>query len=172
MVKKSNISSVNEDELLELAKQSLEIESIVLRGSAFNLHESIEPGVNAEGKHYQVQQATESQGYSVVDVDDKKLVLVRHAFGLRFTNPDEEAEDDDKTNLIHLEALYAVSYGLKEGKELPSDEAIKLFAEVNTPYSLWPFWREHAHSITQKAGMSAFTLPFYYCDTKENASEK
>lgn len=165
---KGKKSALDANALLELAKSSLEIDDIILRGTNLHLDDEHEPGINAENKNYGVQHATQPLGYKIEQVDGQPVLIVRHGFGVRFIDPEnsdlsEEAEEEKVKIWVKLEGVYSAKYILKEGKDMPSDDVLKAFAEINAPFNLWPFWREQAHMLTQKSGMTGFVMPLYFC---------
>lgn len=156
----------NNDDLLEQAKSVLDIEGIELRGTRFELDDELKAG-NPD-QPFGVQYATNHIGYEIVKEGDKHILVINQAFGIRLIDSaPTKGKGKKKVKVwLVLEAKYAIRYSLKEGKSMPSKDSLEVFANNNAPYNIWPFWREHAHGLMQKAGMNGFIMPLYFCPSK------
>lgn len=65
-----------------------------------------------------------------------------------------EGDSEDREELdFSLMAVFDLNYELREAKSL-SRRDLEHFAAVNSVFNAWPYWRELAHSTTQRMGIS------------------
>lgn len=60
--------------------------------------------------------------------------------------------------VVSVRETYSVSYDLS-GNEAISKETLKVFAENNATFNVWPFFRQSLHDMTLRMGLPAYTLP-------------
>lgn len=80
-------------------------------------------------------------------------VLVK--FRLAITSREDAAKE-----FVSLSGLYRLSYALHEGVE-PSPEELKLFADGNAVFNVWPYWREFVQSTMSRMGLPPITIPVF-----------
>lgn len=68
--------------------------------------------------------------------------------------------DEPQFGVLRFTAEYALDYHLPEGKEY-SDLELHWFAELNGTLNVWPYWREHVHTVVARAGLGSLTLPVW-----------
>lgn len=67
---------------------------------------------------------------------------------------DRERDIEDQGELdLSLMAVFDLNYELREAKSL-SRRDLEHFAAVNSVFNAWPYWRELAHSTTQRMGIT------------------
>jgi hypothetical protein len=65
-----------------------------------------------------------------------------------------EGESEDREELdFSLMAVFDLNYELREAQTL-SRRDLEHFAAVNSVFNAWPYWRELAHSTTQRMGIT------------------
>jgi len=85
-----------------------------------------------------------------VQKDGQKLLLCQLGFSFF-------GKSTDKI-VIKVRAHYNIIYTLDAGY-VDDPAALKYFAENNALFNIWPFFREHLHSIVGKMGLPHFVLP-------------
>ncbi len=90
--------------------------------------------------------------------EDGKAVRYRFRYdlGVRYTDQDLD-EDDEGFLKIEIAAEFEAHYLCDE--RLP-DEEIELFAKLNVPYNIWPYWREYVQNICGRMGVPLINIPF------------
>ncbi len=68
--------------------------------------------------------------------------------------------------LCTVTAKYGVAYTLTPGY-VEEEGAVQFFADNNALFNVWPFFREHLWSLTQKMGMPPFVLPLLHPRVEE-----
>ena len=73
--------------------------------------------------------------------------------GKEETQPDSEDEEAVSMPDVGIFAMYELRYSLSNGAEVSSRD-LRTFARVNSVFNCWPYWRELAHSITQRMNLT------------------
>lgn len=68
-------------------------------------------------------------------------------------NLDENDDEGVPTPDVGIFAMYELRYSLANGDEVSSHD-LHVFAKVNSVFNCWPYWRELAHSITQRMNLA------------------
>jgi hypothetical protein len=96
--------------------------------------------------------------------EDQTGFVVRTIFRVEFdeawigagpSNPSNgEGDPEEREELdFSLIAVFDLNYELREAKSL-SRRDLEHFAAVNSVFNAWPYWRELAHSTTQRMGIN------------------
>ncbi len=76
------------------------------------------------------------------------------------TQDPEDGENVPGENVIAvIDAEFAVTYVLADGKAEPTDDALNEFASTNVPFNIWPYWRELLQSTSMRMGLPPIVLP-------------
>lgn len=67
--------------------------------------------------------------------------------------------DDNEKVVVNISSEYILTYDLKDKKGLTTDD-IKTFCGMNSPYNIWPFWREFVQSISNRMDIPVLVMPF------------
>lgn len=101
-----------------------------------------------------------STGYK--EAEDTGIISVLVGVELNFKNA------DDKTFLN----AFVQMFGAFEPSE-KNPEGLDTFATINAPAILYPFVREHIHSLTSKSGIDFLLPPFNFVEyAKKKKAEK
>lgn len=96
--------------------------------------------------------------------DAKRLTVILSCEAIVVVARDEQSEntetEKDPEILLSYSAKYAAEYHVIDEK-LPAKKALDHFCFYNTPFHVWPFWREDLSSSIRKAGLCSLLLPMY-----------
>lgn len=81
-------------------------------------------------------------------------------------------DDDDRSPAVLIDAAFELSYSLESTDGIDDDD-LDHFAFVNSTLHAWPYWREFAHSMSTRMGLSPlvvapFKLPSPYDPEEED----
>lgn len=142
-------------DLLGQAVASLRLRDIVLYTSRFSRPSSpsnpLVQGITQSKRQVQF-------GRGIVDEEGatKHLLQVLVELGIRIVG--DEQVGDDQPVFVEIEADFLAEYELVSEV---SDEAIKLFAEVNSVHNVWPFWRQHVFDVVQRGRLPPIVIPLF-----------
>jgi preprotein translocase subunit SecB len=90
-------------------------------------------------------------------VDDDlsiRLLQVVVELGVRVTG----AEEQNPPIYFEIEADFMVEYEIKSEV---SEEALKLFADINSVHNVWPFWRQHVFDVVSRGRLPHLDVPLF-----------
>ena len=97
--------------------------------------------------------------------------------GVRYVNENLVNEDQSNADEFVIGTIiseYMVLFSLRTGEECDEDE-LSHFAEHNTAFQVWPFWREFCHSACMRAGVEPPQIGMFmlekYDDEKSHDDE-
>ena len=82
--------------------------------------------------------------------------------------------DDNEKVVVNISGEYILTYDLKDKKGLTTDD-IKTFCGMNSPYNIWPFWREFVQTMSNKMDIPVLVMPllkFRPLPTKKKTKKK
>ena len=62
--------------------------------------------------------------------------------------------------IFRVQASFLLAYAVEEGGEF-DDALAEMFCETNAVFNAWPFFREHAHTLTTKMGLPPVLTPLF-----------
>lgn len=142
-------------QLLLSAQNGLVIESVTLRHSnittddcftSFTAGQYEELGVQSKKDLLQVKLFNQSE-----DDSEYGLVCLEYFMGTRLIL-DHLKDEEEAVVLFEVEALFSANYSINDSKR-PSEKAIRVFAEENGLYHVWPYWREFIQSTCSRVGI-------------------
>jgi len=144
--------------LIREATASLQLRDIVLFGSRLFRSEA-PPDVD---DMIALQQHKRGVQFAVGDDDDGgsrgRDFHVMVSLGERVV---ESAESEEPKVYFGIEAEYLVIYDL--AAEV-SEEALKVFSELNSVHNVWPFWRQHVFDLVAQARLPQLRIPLFSGD--------
>lgn len=158
-------------ELLQIAQDGLRITDVALRQSRCELAERFEPKYEHPEMDMQFMQRTaRSQVLAAKDSDDgeHKLFQVFVDFGIRWVRRppkprgrkrakrDVELTKVEPDVLGTIEATFIAEYDMTKAVEKP---VLDEFALYNTPWNVWPFWREYVASQSMRLNLPKVAMP-------------
>lgn len=149
-------------ELLKLAQQSLEFESLFQNTVQAELTNGFEPKQTITAKNalsIQFRHAvTNSMILEVKNANAKHNIFrVKIAVGLRYLKTEKKQNNQEVA--AKIEATYSIDYLVQNEELLSNQEALDEFALKNASYHLWPFWREFAMAQAQRMNLPPVPLP-------------
>lgn len=69
--------------------------------------------------------------------------------------------------LAEIEIIFVADYLILGDGELDTEGAGE-FAVHNTPYHIWPYWREYLQQLASRANLPVPTLPFYQVQQQQS----
>lgn len=136
---------------IQLAGQvarDVELESVILRSSHLETHLEETVALDELAVEQQFRPRHEL-------LESPRRIRVFIAFKL-----DLLTRVEPQRGVLQFVAEYALEYRLPEGKNY-SDLALHWFAELNGTLNVWPYWREHVHSVVARVGLGSLTLPVW-----------
>lgn len=98
-----------------------------------------------------------------VDVTEGFQVLAMFHFHHVEEDANDNREDEEALDVV---ASFVLSYSLSQpptgehpDRVLLDSADLRAFAEFNSTYNAWPYWREFVHSISARLGLPAVTVP-------------
>lgn len=88
------------------------------------------------------------------------LLLIHTNFSL-----DICSELEEEGMQCDVKAVFELSYNIRESEEFSSEEYLA-FAEINSVFNAWPYWREFLQSSLSRMGMPTLTVPVLRIPTK------
>jgi len=166
------------------AKDCLIPEDIYLRDISLRMNDSYEPKYDSQGVQVQYKKSISKLHHAVVSPDKDEsfdaysIFRVFMDLGVRLLPQDFKINDDiderelKKYILAELTSLYVVEYKYSD-KDLGDDaDTLIEFAERNSPYHIWPFWRELIMSTFQRANIPKFVLPTFQIKEEKKVTKK
>jgi hypothetical protein len=80
-------------------------------------------------------------------------------------------DDAEDTVQFSISADYRIRYKCPVDFQ-PDDAEVGDFARRNAPFNVWPYWREHFHSMSGRMGVPFPPLPLFRVPAKEDVEEK
>jgi len=118
--------------------EGIELLNILIK----NVKSNINHGLISERMPVRIK---DQASYKIVEdqliVEDKYTLIVKN---------------NDGKNALKIECIYILFFNLQNKI---TDEFFQIYKEVSLPLTVWPFFRELAHSITSKMGIPPLTLP-------------
>lgn len=62
------------------------------------------------------------------------------------------------SEIVNLRATFRLEYSLSEPRPR---EKLEAFAKMNTPFNVWPYWREYLHNLLARMDVPPIVLPVY-----------
>jgi preprotein translocase subunit SecB len=142
-------------ELIGQAIGALKLRDIMLHESSFKRPAPPPATTNIEATQQAKRQVKFIVGSAPGNDDTPaKLLQVFVELGLRVTSMDET----DPDVYFEIEADFMVEYDIKCDV---SQDAIKLFADLNSVHNVWPFWRQHVFDIVSRARLPQLEVPLF-----------
>lgn len=160
---------MSEEEYFQKAKDHLIPRDIYLKDSKLHFNKNFEPKyyigqlasqLKLQFKGTQTATITEKQGEEEVSI---RLFRAEMELGVRIVDPQiSSIEDQDSEKALdcikaeltgHFIAEYMIDIDDIES------EALKLFADRNVTYHIWPFWREFVMDMMQRARLPRVVIP-------------
>ena len=141
-------------ELLGQAIAGLRLQDIVLFTSSFT-----RPNPMPEASELEVTIKTRRhvqfvRGNLPRQGDQIQILQVLVDLGLRVVGGPEDKE----VIYVECEAVFLAEYEVHG--EL-SEDAIKVFSELNSVHNVWPFWRQHVFDTVHRARLPHITVPLF-----------
>ncbi len=140
-------------QLLSSVSQFVELRSIVLRKASAEA--TVHPEDRAANWTYKQRHAVR---YELLA--DRNLLRLYPTFEFA-----AYAAETPSTPVATLEAEYALTYELKADANRETS-ALQVFAEVNGPFVVWPYWRELVQTVTGRLGLAGVVVPVFKIDVK------
>lgn len=143
-------------DLIGQAIAALKLRDIMLHESSFK--RPAPPPTDSDG--IQARQLSKRQVKFVVGdapIDEEhtlRLLQVVVELGIRVT----AAEETSAPVYFGIEADFTVEYEI--ASEV-SEEAIKLFADINSVHNVWPFWRQHVFDVVSRGRLPHLEIPLF-----------
>jgi len=151
-------------ELLKLAQQNLEFESLFQNTVQAELTNGFEPKQTMTAKNaLSVQFRHAVTNSMVLEVKNANanvkhnIFRVKIAVGLRYLKAKNKQNIQEVA--AKIEATYSIDYLVQDKELLENQEALDEFALKNASYHLWPFWREFAMAQAQRMNLPPVPLP-------------
>jgi hypothetical protein len=165
--------NVNET-LLNKAKDTLMIQEVYLRhANAFIEFDTDPDTINSliETEDYEAARSTTSLRIEELEFNDKKVWEYHFYFfsGVRKLMENEVGINDEKEAskkpLFNISAVFDAVYHSKEELD---ENVLNEFMKHNVAYHVWPYWREHLHSMCSKMNLSKIEVPHYVRTTEQD----
>lgn len=167
----------------EKAKQALSPRGIYLRDSVLDLNEAFMPrdadqelgfrffhGPTETLKHRHLEMKENDQ---IVDEKEEYIFLYQMGVDVAkredYQNAQSDEEAQDAPTQMRLLATFELVYWSDE--ELP-EEGLQEFANRNTVFHAWPYWREFVQSTCQRIGMANPIPVAHFHFTQKSKSEE
>lgn len=154
--------------LLQQAIDNLEIEEVFQRSLTAYCADGFDPKYH-DFDSIEIQYMHFVRRTEILELDSaedkKRLFRVIIKLGVRWlvpSNNDTASKkvsnevDDDSQELAKIEGRLVAEYLLKDET---SPEALKIFADQNASYHVWPYWREIVANQCLKMNLPKVTLP-------------
>ncbi|MCG7898006.1 MAG: hypothetical protein JAY85_06065 [Candidatus Thiodiazotropha weberae] len=160
---------MSEEEYFQKAKDHLIPRDIYLRDSKLHFNKNFEPKyyigqlasqLKFQSKGTQTATITEKQGEKEVSI---RLFRAEMELGVRIVDPQiSSIEDQDSEKALdcikaELTGNFIAEY-IIDIDDIES-EALKLFADRNVTYHIWPFWREFVMDMMQRSRLPRVVMP-------------
>lgn len=150
-----------DERTLKSASKKLKIKEVFMINNFSEREESYMPPYayeKSETKRLQFKQYAEGYQVAEGEKDGEKFEHVIYHYTVGFRLVDNQDNEEEKV-LFTCEAEYAAVYLITE--EL-SDKEFEIFGKYNVGYHVWPYWREHCASVSQKNRLPfRVQIPFY-----------
>lgn len=143
------------DDLLGQAIASLRLRDIVLYASRFARPVSPSESL-VEGTTQSKRQVQFGRGTAEEEGTTKQLLQVLVELGIRIVGHEKAGQEPPV--FVEIEADFLAEYELVSDV---SDEAIKLFADLNSVHNVWPFWRQHVFDVAQRGRLPPIVIPLF-----------
>jgi len=140
-------------QLLSSVSQFVELRSIVLRKASTEA--SVHPEDRAANWTYKQRHTVRHEL-----LGDRNLLRLYPAFEFA-----AYAAEAPSSPVATLDAEYALTYELKSEANRETS-ALQVFAEVNGPFVVWPYWRELVQTVTGRLGLAGVVVPVFKVDIK------
>lgn len=86
----------------------------------------------------------------------------------RLTENDSDDTDDEPFEDLHIVGSFLLQYTIQEPDDQPklvdtpiemSAADVKAFADFNSTFNAWPYWREFVQSMTARMGLPSVIIP-------------
>ena len=166
--------------LLNKAKELLRIQEVYLRHTTAFIEFNADPeGINAliEAKNYETARGTNSLRVEELEINGEVVWEYHFYFftGVRKTRDATEeegrgeksnkAKEEFENSIFNISATFDAVYHSSEELD---DDVLQEFSKSNVAYHIWPFWREHLHSMCSKMDLVKIEVPHYMCSNKNN----
>ncbi|WP_130472786.1 hypothetical protein [Candidatus Magnetaquicoccus inordinatus] len=117
-----------------------------------------------EGAKFQLKRGVRDSWFVTSDDDTEVLLCVRFDFGLRIMHKSAAAaeqgeEQGEGEEFGRIEASFVGHYLLTGEK--PEPDTVKQFSHTVGMLNVWPYWREHAHSLARQMGWKNVIVPLF-----------
>lgn len=140
-------------ELIEQAIDALRIRDIMLFTSTFRRPTPPPVNTNFDARQQSKRQVKFVLG-EIPGQSELRLLQVYVELGLRVT----DSEPETPNVFFEIEANFMVEYEIRSEV---SEDAIKLFADLNSVHNVWPFWRQHVFDIVNRGSLPQLEIPLF-----------
>jgi len=158
---------------LQKAIKCFAIKDIYIRESHWEMSPSFDPSVPTR---IRVELHVDTTGVELGSIQAEgnpaqHYMRVHVSTGMRFMDSSsrddgEQAEQNSGNVKAELRTTFVAEYHNNCPGDI-SQESIDVFAKRNAPFHVWPYWREHIHSVVTKARLPPFTLPMFALGNSE-----
>ena len=162
---------------LAQAIKSLTIVNVYMRDSKITVAESFDNLLGNQVLQVQYKVApAHSAVLNLSNTDDPNVnasfFRVQVNSEVHLIKPNQEGEDTSTQNKIEIEisANFVADYQIVT-QDLPEKSALDEFAINNSPFHIWPYWREFIQSTCARLQISPLVLPMYQAPVVEKSAE-
>jgi len=140
---------------LQKAIDSLRIQDVYVREQVAFCAEGFDPKHDAAMERYAIQEMYAVKGSEVANLGDEETLLrVFVRLGARWVDPDEDDEASSVRSVI--EAEFVAEY---EMDEMLKQSSVDEFAQKNSSFHIWPYWRELLSGQCARMHLPRLILP-------------
>lgn len=141
-------SNKDRNALLRQAQHHLNIQSVDLRNSSVSTNDAFTSQTASQFEEILIQSRKDLLLIKFLHGENEVAgsVAIEYSLGTRLVT-----DKDDEQVLLEVEAVFSANYLISD--ENLSHEAIKVFAEENGLFHVWPYWREYVQSTCLRVGV-------------------